>query len=91
MRDIISKACNFIIKTVQKSSNSDMSGFQYCVDYSFVSEYIGITLTDNLINDIANELITREEVADLILDDGFDVVLYTTHTPNYIPEMWNTD
>lgn len=91
MNDIISKACDFIIKTVQESSNPDMSGFQYCVDYSLVSKHIEIELTEDLINNISDGLFAREEVADVIFEDefGFDVVLYTAYAPNYIPELWN--
>lgn len=76
---------DFIIKEIQENSNSSMSGFQYIVDYEEIERKFSIQLGEDMIQSIGKILNNREEVADVVLGlDGFDVVLYTDFTPNYI-------
>lgn len=70
---------DYIIKTVQ----SESSGFQYIVFYDEIEMEFGLRLDSVIIKEIENSLWLREEVADIELDDGFDIVLYTDYAPNY--------
>lgn len=75
---------DYIIKTVQE--NSILSGFQYIVSYTDIEKTFDINIS-NIKNDIIDTLSTREEVADVQVDEeGFDVVLYTKYAPNYNEE-----
>lgn len=87
IKEIINDICDFVIKTVQ--TKSILTGFQYVVYYSDIFEEFSITLTKYEISSIKNELLLREEVADVVYNDnGFDVVLYTDYAPNYVPNEY---
>ena len=73
---------DFIIKTVQEESIE--SGFQLIVYPSEIESHFNIKLDGSLIEQIEEGLWQREEVADVIVENGaFDVVLYTAYAPNY--------
>lgn len=75
---------DYIVGTVQ--SESIESGFQYQVDFEDIENRFGIALNDVLISDIDLALAQRIEVADVeLIDNTFDVVLFTDYAPNYDP------
>lgn len=74
---------DYIIETVQKETTS----FQCILSYSYIEKEFDIKLSSKIIKQIELDLLQREEIADVELDDyGFDVVLYTAYSPNYIEE-----
>ena len=75
-----------IVATVK--SESVFNGFQYIVSFKELEDMFGVKVSNNkkLIEDIFQELGNYEEVADVEIDDGFDVVLYTAYAPNYNAE-----
>ncbi|NLI89788.1 MAG: hypothetical protein GX366_05205 [Epulopiscium sp.] len=76
---------DYIIETVQ--TESQLTGFQYIINYTSIEKDFNITLNDLEIEVIEEELQSREEVADVEVDkDGFDVVLCTDYAPNYYVE-----
>ena len=78
----INEICNYIIKTVQ--TNAFLNGFQYYVSFYDIEKQFCVTITSHLSSEILDSLSYREEVADvIIIDDCFDVVLYTDYAPNY--------
>jgi len=90
MDKLINEICSYIIKTVQLKSNPDFSGFQYVVDIQDINTSFSITINEQMQSEILNNLLCREEVADVVLNDGgFDVVLYTDYAPNYISELFD--
>lgn len=77
---------DFIIKEVQEKS----TGFQYVVSLKSIIEKTKTVDLTEITVDTIEELMTREEVADVTIDRdldgliyGLDVVLYTDHAPNY--------
>ena len=85
MEKLINDVCDFIIKTVQEKSIS--SGFQYVVDTQTISNRFNINIAE-FQTEIIDSLLCRDEVADVVFDDGFDVVLFTDYAPNYIPDEY---
>ena len=83
--ELLTKISNFMIKQVQ--NNSVETGFQYIVSYDVIEKSFGITLDDNLKNELLEEIQSREEVTDVQEDKlGFDIVLGTSNAPNYNPD-----
>lgn len=84
-KEIFEKICDYIIKEVAENSDGSMSGFQYCVNDSTIQEQFALEIHQFVTDLILDELVKRDEVADVIYDtDGFDVVLFTDYSPNYI-------
>lgn len=73
---------DFIINQVQDDS---VNGFQRVVSVASIEKEFGEDIDTPDVRHIAEELDSREEVADLELDEdlNFDVVLYTDYAPNY--------
>ena len=87
MEKLINDVCDFIIKTVQEKSI--LSGFQYVVDTQIIYNEFNIKTTDELQSQIIESLLCRDDVADVVYDDGFDVVLFTDYAPNYDESNFN--
>lgn len=74
---------DYIVEIVIKDSL--LSGFQCIVYFENIEEKYDIKLDDNLIENIYDLLLQREEVADVDLSlEGFDVVIYTHYAENYM-------
>lgn len=77
----IKKISRFIVKYVQE--HALFNGFQYCVSFEIINTHFNISIDEHLVSSIYNQLLSEVEVADCVLDDGFDVVLFTNYAPNY--------
>lgn len=83
MEELIKEIANFIVKDVQKSTTD----FQSVTFYEDIQEQFTQKIEEVIYDLVEIELSKREEVADVIQDtDGFDVVLYTDFSPNYVSE-----
>lgn len=73
---MIDKISTFIIQQVIQNS----SGFQYFVDFETIEHNFNLQLSNQLQQQILDNLSTREEVADVEISyNCFDVVLYTSY------------
>ena len=79
---VLKEIVDHIVKTVQEESV--LNGFQYIVSYESIEKELGVKLFNEYTSIIKMELETREEVADVEMDNhGFDVALCTDYAPNY--------
>lgn len=85
--ELFQEIAAYIVNEVIDNSDSSMSGFQSIVNYSYVLEQFSMDIDIYTQDKIMEELIKREEVADVELNgDEFDVVIYTDYAKNYIDE-----
>lgn len=78
----VSNICDYIIKQIIE--NGIETGIQYVVFYDEINKEFNVSLTEKDINDIKEELETRDEIADVLVDDiGFDILIYIKYAENY--------
>lgn len=78
----VSNICDYMINQTIKDGLE--TGIQYVVFYDEINKEFNVSLTEKDINDIKEELETRDEIADVLVDDsGFDILIYIKYAENY--------
>lgn len=78
----VSNICDYMINQTIKDGLE--TGIQYVVFYDEINKEFNVSLTEKDINDIKEELETRDEIADVLVDDiGFDILIYIDYAENY--------
>ena len=78
----VSNICDYMINQTIKDGLE--TGIQYVVFYDEINKEFNVSLTEKDINDIKEELETRDEIADVLVDDsGFDILIYIKYSENY--------
>jgi hypothetical protein len=74
---------DFCIKQVQENAGCCSEGTNWITDYDEVEEEFSICINDINLEAVIEAIEKREEVAEVLLDDGFDVTIYTDFSPFY--------
>lgn len=78
----VSNICDYMINQTIKDGLE--TGIQYVVFYDEINKEFNVSLTEKDINDIKEELESRDEIADVLVDDiGFDILIYIDYAENY--------
>ena len=78
----VSSICDYIIN--QTTKDWIETGIQYVVFYEEINKEFDVFITEKDINNIKEELESRDEIADVLVDDiGFDILIYIDYAENY--------
>lgn len=78
----VSSICDYIINQTTKYGIE--TGIQYVVFYEEINKEFDVFITEKDINNIKEELESRDEIADVLVDDiGFDILIYIDYAENY--------